>query len=96
MENETIGLETIGQKLQHLRLNENLSQTEVANKTGISRKSLSSIENGNNFSIAILIKLLGLYGRLQDFKNIISLPGNFNIIKFKKELSEMRRKGILK
>lgn len=89
-------LKEIGEKLRFLRFNENLSQIEVAEIIGISRKSLSSIENGNNFSINILIKLLSQYDKLQDFKNIITLPGNFNIVSYNKELREMKRAGILK
>lgn len=47
-----------GEKLKALRLEANLSQTELAQKTGMSRSSIAEIEKGRNFSIASLISML--------------------------------------
>ena len=47
-----------GEKLKHLRLEANYSQTDLANKTGMSRSSIAEIEKGRNFSIGSLISIL--------------------------------------
>jgi transcriptional regulator with XRE-family HTH domain len=50
------------EKLKTARLKTNLSQQQAADKTGVSRQTLSSWENGKTYpDIASLIKLSGLY-----------------------------------
>ena len=46
-----------GEKLSALRVAAGLSQTELAQKTGMSRSSIAGIEKGRNFSIASLISI---------------------------------------
>lgn len=46
-----------GEKLKALRIEANLSQTELAQKTGMSRSSIAEIEKGRNFSMASLISI---------------------------------------
>lgn len=43
----------ICQKLEKLRQNMDYVQSDITDKAGISRKTVSSIENGNNFSVEI-------------------------------------------
>lgn len=45
-----------GKNVQKFRKKANLSQTELSEKLGISQKHLSSIETGNQFTSASLIK----------------------------------------
>lgn len=47
----------LGEKIKELRLEANYSQTELAKKSGLSRSSISEIENGRNFSISSLIAI---------------------------------------
>ncbi len=47
-----------GEKLKTLRVEANLSQTELAKKTGMSRSSIAEIEKGRNFSIGSLLAIL--------------------------------------
>lgn len=46
-----------GEKLSSLRVDAGLSQTELAQKTGMSRSSIAGIEKGRNFSVASLIAI---------------------------------------
>lgn len=46
-----------GKKLGTLRVEAGLSQTELAEKTGMSRSSIAGIEKGRNFSIGSLISI---------------------------------------
>jgi len=59
-----------GEKLSSLRVDAGLSQTELAQKTGMSRSSIAGIEKGRNFSIASLISIsrtLELLGEFEFF-----------------------------
>jgi transcriptional regulator with XRE-family HTH domain len=47
-----------GEKLKELRISTNLSQSELAIKTGMSRSSVAEIEKGRNFSVGSLISIL--------------------------------------
>ena len=57
-----------GKKLSSLRIDAGLSQTELAQKTGMSRSSIAGIENGRNFSIASLISISRSLEFLDEFK----------------------------
>ncbi len=64
MTNEDI-LKKIGAKVRELRISRNLKQSELSEMCGLSSFSISQMENGNNFSVLSLIKVLkeidGLY-----------------------------------
>lgn len=56
-----------GSKLRSLRIEAGLSQTELAQKTGMSRSSIAEIEKGRNFSIASLISISRALQFLDEF-----------------------------
>jgi transcriptional regulator with XRE-family HTH domain len=47
-----------GGKLKDLRISSNFSQSELAEKIGMSRSSVAEIEKGRNFSVGSLISIL--------------------------------------
>jgi len=51
-------MKTIGSFIQHHRLNQNKSQSDVAEEAGISRSTLSLLERGDKVSLSSLIKVL--------------------------------------
>ena len=53
-----------GEKIKALRIDAGFSQTELAEKTGMSRSSIAEIEKGRNFSITSLIALLRVFNLL--------------------------------
>jgi len=67
-------LAVLGNKLKALRLEANLIQKRVSEKTGIDGATISQIENGKNTSSLYLIKLLDTYSRYGDFSSVISTP----------------------
>ena len=79
----------IGSKLEKLRQNMDMTQSDVTDEVGISRKTVSSLENGSNFSVENLVKLLITYNRIEPFLNILTLPYDFDSKEYKKELKEL-------
>jgi transcriptional regulator with XRE-family HTH domain len=51
-------METIGSFVQHHRLHQNRSQSEVAEAAGISRSTLSLLERGEKIMLGSLIQIL--------------------------------------
>jgi len=51
-------METIGNFIQHHRLNQNRSQNDIAEAAGISRSTLSLLERGKKVSLNSLIQVL--------------------------------------
>jgi transcriptional regulator with XRE-family HTH domain len=60
-----------GQKLKLWRLEANLSQTDLADKTGLSRSSIAEIEKGRNFSVASLIAILRVLKNLDRLESFL-------------------------
>ncbi len=60
-----------GEKLKHWRLEANFSQTDLAEKTGLSRSSIAEIEKGRNFSVASLISVLRVLKKLDLLENFV-------------------------
>ena len=50
-------LRRCGERLKSLRLDANISQTDLAQKTGMSRSSIAEIEKGRNFSMITLLSI---------------------------------------
>ncbi|MCF6306545.1 MAG: helix-turn-helix domain-containing protein [Flavobacteriaceae bacterium] len=67
MTNNRIELE-IGLKIKHNRLKRNLTQLALANKTGISRVSISKIERGKGTTLASLIEILRMLHLLENLE----------------------------
>lgn len=57
-----------GEKIKLLRIDAGLSQTDLAKKTGLSRSSISEIENGRNFSMTSLISISRTLNFLDQFE----------------------------
>lgn len=51
-------VETIGSFIKHHRLDQNKSQSKLAEEAGINRSTLNSLENGMRSNIITLIQLL--------------------------------------
>ena len=64
--NEEI-LAEIGTRLRAIRLDENLLQTELADKTGISERTVGNLESGKDVSLSTLISVMRVLGIVQKF-----------------------------
>lgn len=54
----------LGRNLQLIRLNQDITQQELAEQTGLSRLTISQVENGRPASTLTLVQLLRALGRL--------------------------------
>lgn len=59
--------EQLGLWCKSLRTNENMSQQELAEELGVSRLTIANVENGKNFTIDSLLKILQHFGQLEKF-----------------------------
>ena len=60
---ERESLERLGQRLRLARLRRNLSQADVAERAGVTRKTYQALEAGRGTaSVALLVKVLGIFG----------------------------------
>ena len=57
-------LQALGQSLQRMRLNQDVSQKELAQRTGLSRRTVSEVENGRPASLKTFVQLLRALERL--------------------------------
>jgi len=67
MTNKRILIE-IGSRIKQHRIKINLTQLELANKTGLSRVAISKIERGNGANVSSLIQILRMLDLLQNME----------------------------
>ena len=64
-------LEEMGEQIKFARLRRKLSTEQVSERSGISRKTLYSVEKGKgSVSIGVYLKVLNVLGLEKDFLNI--------------------------
>src|ERR1039457_5965318 len=68
-------LEELGRRVQGQRLNENLTQAEVARKAGVSRRALQRLESGQGCTLSLLIRVLRVLGKLDQLDAFLPEPG---------------------
>lgn len=78
-------LEEIGEKLRTLRKNKRYSQTQLADKIGVSRKHISDIEAGRGTTLLIFIKLLKEFNKTEKLLEILVSSSISPKDKFKRE-----------
>ncbi len=64
----------LGRRLAALRASQRLSAVEVAERTGLSRRTVHRAELGLNPTLTTLLRLLRLYGRLDALDAFIPVP----------------------
>lgn len=68
-------LAEMGRRIQVHRLNLNLTQAAVAEKAGVSRRVLQKLENGEPCSLAIMVRVLRVLGKLDSLGSFLPEPG---------------------
>ena len=65
----------LGKRLKARRLDLNLSQAEVAERSGLARRTVSAIEHGQGSTLATLITLLRALQALDTLEGFLPDPG---------------------
>lgn len=65
---------TLGQQIEIARLARNLTQTEVARSAGISRRTITRLENGGGVSLDTFIRVLRALGLADRLANLLPDP----------------------
>ena len=65
----------LGKRLKRKRLDLNLSQMEVATRSGLSRRTITAIENGEGSTLTTLIALLRALNALDTLEEFLPDPG---------------------
>lgn len=64
-------LQKIGDKMRELRLEQNMKQKELAEKSGLSMFSISQMETGHNTSVQSLVQVLKALDRLDMIESFL-------------------------
>lgn len=64
----------VGRRLGALRRSQSLTAIEVAAQTGLSRRTVWRAEQGDNPTLLTLLRLLRLYGRLDQIDDFLREP----------------------
>ena len=71
--NDKAIIEDLGIRVKQKRLDRNWSQAALAEKSGISPKTVQKMEQGSPVSLATLITILRAFGSLDDILKILPL-----------------------
>jgi transcriptional regulator with XRE-family HTH domain len=61
----------LGQKIEQLRLTKNINQAQIAIEAGVSRRTISRLENGQTVSLDTLIRVLKALGIIEQLALLI-------------------------
>jgi putative transcriptional regulator len=86
-------LKEIGRRVQIQRLNLNLAQADVARRAGVSRRALQNLESGGVCTLALLIRVLRVMGKLDQLDTFLPEPGPSPMQLAKLKGRERRRAG---
>ena len=64
-------VEETAKRIAKLRIANGLSQNDVAKRTGLSRHTISNIENGNSFTVENLVKVMRALGIIDRLETLI-------------------------
>ncbi|MFN1835450.1 helix-turn-helix domain-containing protein [Balneola sp. MJW-20] len=68
-------LKQIGKRIRRKRLQQNITQEAMAENAGLSRITISNLEQGKSSSLRTLIQVLRVLGQLDDLEAFIPEPG---------------------
>lgn len=65
----------LGHRIRNRRLERNISQAELAERSGLSRRTITSVEHGEGATLSTLIALLRALQALDCLEQILPDPG---------------------
>lgn len=67
-------LEELGRRLTRLRLNQNITQADLAQKAGISKRTVERIEAGASSQLSNWIRIIRALGLVENFELLVPEP----------------------
>ena len=85
-------IKIISSRLKKRRIDSRLKVTDLAERVGVSRNTISKLENGGNVSISHLLKTMKVLGILNQIDNFLPEPeiSPRDIVKLKKKTNPQR------
>jgi transcriptional regulator with XRE-family HTH domain len=85
----------LGQRLLEIRLARNINQTDLAEEAGVSRRTMTRLENGEGVSLDTLIRVMSALGLADRFAVLLPDPAIRPIERIRqgKERQRARRKS---
>jgi putative transcriptional regulator len=68
-------LELLGERAKKERLNQNMTQTDLAQRAGINRTVLTRLENGKGCTLSSLVRILRSLGKINQLDLFLPEPG---------------------
>ena len=62
-------LQYVGKQMQQMRINERLSQQQLAERAGVSRSTITQVENGKGMKMESIIAMLRALNKLELLNN---------------------------
>ena len=88
--NETIEAD-LGRRLEEIRLGRNVNQTQLAREAGVSRRTITRLENGGGVSLDTLIRVMRALGLVTRFAALLPDPSVRPIERVRLKGRERRR-----
>lgn len=64
----------LGRRLEELRLSKNRNQTQIAEEAGVSRRTITRLENGEGVSLDTFIRVMGALGVVDRLQMLLPDP----------------------
>lgn len=86
----------IGRRLEAIRLAENISQSRLADEAGVSRRTITRLENGGGISVETLIRLMRALGIANRLESLLPDPSFRPIdrVRFKGKQRQRARQSV--
>ncbi|MFH1466068.1 MAG: helix-turn-helix transcriptional regulator [Pseudomonadota bacterium] len=68
-------LAELGQRLQRHRLDQNVTQAQVAREAGLSTPTVQRVEAGSSVQLASLLRVMRVLGLLDQVEGLVPQPG---------------------
>ncbi len=85
-------LQTVGDYVRHQRLNQNITQSQLAERANISRSTLSLMEKGDKITFPILIRVLRVLDKLH-IMNVFKVEKRISPIQYAKLMENKRQRA---
>ena len=89
-------LEELGQRIARYRLNQNLTQQELADKAGTGLNTIYRLEQGQSIQLSNLIRIIRALGLIHNFDALVPEPPPSPIEQAKLKKKERKRASLRK